>query len=126
MSNSNNAQNDPVQALLAQTSLDRTLFASTSRYYGIETETLQLPDGTNIIYLRRRFVPPPERFQVLQEHTVVQGDRLDNLAGLYLGDPTLFWRICDANRAMRPEDLTEAVGRMLRITLPEGITGSSL
>jgi len=123
---SNSVQLDPVQALLAQTSLQRTLFASTSRYYGIETETLELLQGKSIVYLRRRFVPPPERFQMLQEHTVVQGDRLDNLAGQYLGDPTLFWRICDANRAMRPEELTEAAGRKLRITLPEGITGSSL
>jgi nucleoid-associated protein YgaU len=126
MSNGNNVQNDPVQALLAQTSLQRTLFTATSRYYGIATQTLVLPDGATVVYLRRRFVPPPERFQVLQEHTVVHGDRLDNLAGQYLGDPTLFWRICDANRAMRPEELTEMPGRKLRITLPEGITGSSL
>ena len=61
-----------------------------------------------------------------EEHAVVQGDRLDNLAGLYLGDPALFWRLCDANRAMRPEELTETVGRQLRITLPQGVTGISL
>jgi nucleoid-associated protein YgaU len=126
MSNGNIVQNDPVQALLAQTALQRTLFTATSRYYGIATQTLILPDGSMVAYLQRRFVPPPERFQVLQEHTVVQGDRLDNLAGQYLGDPTLFWRICDANRAMRPEELTKTLGRKLRITLPEGITGSSL
>ena len=123
---SNGVQVDPVQALLAQTALPRTLFDASSRYYGIETDTLVLPQGKTIIYLQRRFVPPPERFQVLQEHTVVQGDRLDNLAAQYLGDPTLFWRLCDANRAMRPEELTETPGRTLRITLPEGITGSSL
>ncbi len=123
---SNGLQADPVQALLAQTSLQRTLFDATSRYYGIGTDTLALPQGKTIIYLQRRFVPPPERFQVLQEHTVVQGDRLDNLAAQYLGDPTLFWRLCDANRAMRPEELTDTVGRKLRITLPEGITGSAL
>jgi len=38
-----------------------------------------------------------------------------------LGDPELFWRVCDANRAMRPDELTETIGRRLRITLPEGI-----
>jgi nucleoid-associated protein YgaU len=123
---SNGIQNDPVQALLAQTSLSNTLFSSTSRYYGLDTATLALPGGKTIVYILRRFVPPPERFQLLQEHTVVQGDRLDNLAGEYLGDPTLFWRLADANRAMRPEELTETVGRVLRITLPEGINGSSL
>lgn len=123
---STGVQSDPVQALLAQTALQRTLFSATSRYYGIDTATLDLKQGKTIIYVRRRFVPPPERFQVLQEHTVVQGDRLDNLAARYLGDPTLFWRLCDANRAMRPEDLTETVGRRLRITLPEGVTGSAV
>jgi len=123
---SNGVQTDPVQALLAQTALPRTLFSATSRYYGIDTDTLDLPQGKTLIYLQRRFVPPPERFQVLQEHTIVQGDRLDNLAAQYLGDPTLFWRLCDANRAMRPEELTETLGRKLRITLPEGITGSAL
>jgi nucleoid-associated protein YgaU len=123
---SNGLQSDPVQALLAQTALQRTLFASTSRYYGIPTATLNLPHGRTIIYLQRRFLPPPERFQVIQEHTVVQGERLDNIAGQFLGDPTLFWRICDANNAMRPEELTATVGRKLRITLPEGIAGSSL
>lgn len=123
---SNGLRADPVQALLAQTALQRTLFDATSRYYGIGTGTLALPQGMTIIYLQRRFVPPPERFQVLQQHTVVRGDRLDNLAAKYLGDPALFWRLCDANRAMRPDELTETVGRKLSITLPEGITGSAL
>jgi hypothetical protein len=76
------------------------------------------------VFLRRRFVPPPERFALLQEHTVSQGDRLDNLAAQYLGDPEQFWRLCDANAAMHPEELTDTVGRTLRITLPEGIPGA--
>jgi hypothetical protein len=119
-------QMNPVEAMLAQTALKNTLFAANSRYYGIDTAALESAPGRTIIYLRRRFVPPPERFQLLQEHTVTQGERLDNIAAQYLGDPQLFWRLCDANRAVRPEELTETVGRKLRITLPEGITGSSL
>jgi nucleoid-associated protein YgaU len=123
---SNGVQTDPVQALLAQTSLKNTLFAATSRYYGIGIGTLEVPPGRTIAYILRRFVPPSESFQLLQEHTVVQGDRLDNLAAQYLGDPTLFWRLADANRAMQPEELIETAGRVVRITLPEGISGSSL
>jgi hypothetical protein len=122
----NGMPTDPVQALLAQTSLKNNLFAATSRYFGIDTQTIAMADGKIVIYLSRRFLPAPERFQLLQEHTVTQGERLDNIAARQLGDPELFWRIADANRAMRPEELVETVGRKLRITLPEGISGTPL
>ncbi|HEX8267921.1 MAG TPA: hypothetical protein VF596_21160 [Pyrinomonadaceae bacterium] len=100
-----------------------TNFSPTSRYYGIETTTLETPRGKIVIYLRRRFVPSPERFALLQEHVVKQDERLDNITAQYLGDPEQFWRVCDGNGAMRPEELTETIGRRLRITLPEGIPG---
>lgn len=125
MNGLSNPQLDPVQAMLAQTSLQTTLFASTSRYYGIATDTI-VEDGRSIIYVLRRFLPQPEQFQVIQTHTVMQGERLDNIAAQYLGDPTLFWRICDANRAMRPWVLTETVGRKLNITMPAGVTGAAM
>ena len=100
------------------------MFPPTSRYFSVETTTLEEPDGKAIVYLKRRFVPPPERFALLQQHVVKQGERLDNVTALYLDDPEQFWRICDANRAMRPDELTETIGRRLRITLPEGIPGT--
>jgi len=100
------------------------MFAITSRYYGIKTAELETADGRRIVYLRRRFVPPPERFDLLLEHTVTEGERLDNITAQYLGDPEQFWRICDANGAIRPDELTEPIGRRLRITLPEGIPGN--
>jgi hypothetical protein len=99
------------------------LFPMTSRYHGIDTTTLITKEGREVAYLRRRFIPPPERFSLLMEHSVVEGDRLDNIAAHYLGDPEQFWRIADANAAIRPEELTQTVGRRLRITLPEGIPG---
>ncbi len=113
---------DPLQAILKFTA-KANLFPPSSRYNGIDTAKMDTPDGRIIIYLKRRFVPPPENFALLQEHTVTQGDRLDNLAARYLGDPEQFWRLCDANAAMRPEELTETIGKKLRITLPEGISG---
>ena len=79
------------------------------------------PDGRPIVYLLRRFVPPANCFTLLEEHTVMQGERLDNITAQHLGDPLQFWRVCDANNAMRPDDLTATPGRVLRITLPEGI-----
>lgn len=100
------------------------MFSITSRYYGIATIKFESPDGKKIAYVRRRFVPPAERFELLQEHSVAEGERLDNITAQYLGDAEQFWRICDANNAMRPDELTETIGRRLRITLPEGIPGN--
>ena len=115
---------DPVQALLDAGAKNR-FFAPTSRYHGLETATITGPDGQPITYVRRRLVPPPENFATLQEHNVSQGDRLDNLAAQYLGDSEQFWRLCDANNAIRPDELTDIPGRKLRITLPEGVPGQT-
>jgi hypothetical protein len=98
-------------------------FAPTSRYAGIQTTTLDDASGLTIVYLRRRLVPQPERFATLQIHTVARGERLDTITARYIDDPEQFWRLCDANRALRPEELTDTIGRKLRITLPEGIPG---
>jgi hypothetical protein len=98
-------------------------FPPTSRYYLVDTAVYETPVGEAVRYLLRRFVPPPERFTTVQEHAVTQGERLDNITAHYLGDPEQFWQVCDANRAMRPEELTEEVGRRLRITMPEGLPG---
>jgi hypothetical protein len=117
---------DPIQALLAQTSLKNTLFGPTSRYFGIDTLTYVTPQGITIVYVKRRFLPPQENFQLIQQHTVIQGERLDNIAAQYLGDPTLFWRLCDANNAMNPDELTETAGSTIDITLPDGVTGTKL
>ena len=97
--------------------------ASTSRYFGLERKTLELPDGSRIPYLARRFVPKPERFADIGFHIVVQGERPDHVAFRHLGDPELFWRLCDANGVLRPEELTQSPGLRLRITLPEDIAG---
>lgn len=114
---------DPIQNLLGLGAVKVNPFPPNSRYANTQTATLETADGKVTIYLRRRFVPPPERFALLQEYIVTQGDRLDNLAARLIGDPELFWQLCDSNGAMKPEELTETIGRKIRITLPEGIPG---
>lgn len=105
--------------------LEQSLFPPASRYHGLQTLTHTREDGKQIAYLERRFLPDPSQFADLREHRVAEGDRLDNLAFVYQGDPEQFWRIADANAAMHPEDLTAQIGRSLRITLPEGIPGAT-
>ena len=114
-----------IQQLLTPPGLKASAFPATSRYHGIDPKVATSDTGETIVYLKRRFVPPSESFALLQYHSVVQVDRLDNLAHKYLGDPEQFWRLCDANGAMRPDALTDTVGRRLRITLPEGIPGGT-
>jgi hypothetical protein len=89
------------------------MFQPTSRYATISTVTLTDAQGREVVYVQRRFVPAVTGDGL--EHTVTQGDRLDNIAARQLGDPELFWRLCDANGATRPAELTETVGRKLRI-----------
>jgi hypothetical protein len=98
-------------------------FTPGSRYHGIETLQLEIDGGQSVVYLKRRFLPRPERFITMGEHTVGDHDRLDTIAHLHLNDPEQFWRIADANVAMNPFDLTREEGTTLRITMPEGIPG---
>lgn len=114
---------DQLEALLQAGAVAAETFPESSRYRGIETATLELGDGRTVRYLRRRMVPSPDRFALLHEHEVVAGERVDNLAALYLDDPEQFWRLCDANGILRPADLSAAAGVRIRITLPEGIPG---
>jgi hypothetical protein len=98
-------------------------FPITSRYYGIEVAKFTTADGDEIAYLRRRFIPLPDRYVTLQEHVVTQDERPDNVTFRFFGDAEQFWRLADPNTVLRPEELTETAGRRLRITLAEGIPG---
>lgn len=94
------------------------MISPSSRYQDVGTATWKGPDGRERPYLLRRFLPDPATAIVLAVHAVTRGDRLDNVTAKYLGDPEVFWRICDANSAMAPEELEE-VGRRLTIPLPQ-------
>ncbi|MCC6966864.1 MAG: LysM domain-containing protein [Nitrospira sp.] len=113
---------DPLQALLDR-ALKANSFPPTSRYSDVKTASLVTADGTMLVHLRRRFVPGSERFTVVQQHRVAGGERLDYLAATYLGDPEQYWRLCDANDAVRPDELTDTLNRAIDIALPEGTTG---
>ena len=94
-----------------------------SRYYGMETRVHVTTDGVEIPYFPRRLLPDPARLAATAEYVVMQGERPDTVAAQTLGDPELFWRLCDGNRVMQPEELTAKAGRRLRITLPENVPG---
>jgi len=92
-----------------------------SRYYGDAIETHTMPDGKDVVYLQRRIIPQPDVYTALRDYVVVEGDRLDNLAAKFLGDPLLFWMICDANGATDPDELTAQVGQTIRIPIASAV-----
>jgi len=95
----------------------------TSRYYSVPQKQLVLPDGTIVAYVGRRFIPLPGSYATLSLHVVAQGERPDQTAAEFLGDPEQFWRLCDSNGCLQAEELTATPGETIRITLPEGIPG---
>jgi hypothetical protein len=96
---------------------------TSSRYYGMETRTYVTADGVEVPYFPRRLLPDPARLAVVDTHVVLEGERPDTVAASSLGDPELFWRLCDGNLVLRPEELTARAGRRLRVTLPENVPG---
>ena len=99
-----------------------TLLSPTSRYHNMPVKTRTLPDGRTVAFLPRRFPDDPAQMRTLVEHLASEGDRLDRLAADYLGDPTLYWMICDANLVLDPDEvLAEPGTRVIIATREPGV-----
>ena len=92
-----------------------------SRYYGASVEMFTGADGVQVAYLQRRIIPQPTIYTATMDYVVVDGDRLDNLAAKFLGDPLLYWMICDANGADDPDELTAQTGRTILIPIASAV-----
>jgi len=88
------------------------VFFKGSRYEKVKEGRIRDARGREVAYKRIRFIPetPGSLW-----HTVGQDERLDLIAHRYFQDPELFWRICDANTAMLPDDLVSEQGRAILI-----------
>lgn len=81
------------------------MFFSGSRYSGSATYTIVRPDGSNVATVS---IPLPGP-SVVQGYYRRQGSgRLDHIANSFLGDPTGFWQLCDANNAVVPDALANS------------------
>jgi hypothetical protein len=89
------------------------------RYEGLPLAELELPSGEVVRYRSRRFLPRGSSLPVLAKVSVAEGERLDLISSRAYGTAEALWRICDANDAMNPTDLTrEQVGTVLTVPLP--------
>ncbi|RCV89155.1 LysM domain-containing protein [Billgrantia montanilacus] len=111
---------NPIQAMYEAGIVEATDFPADSRYHGVPTRYFTAPDGRQLPYLTRRFVPAPERFATMGYRMVAESERLDQIAAETIGNAVAFWMHCDANRAIWAEEL-EVPGHELRLTLPEGV-----
>jgi hypothetical protein len=92
------------------------MFFKGSRYEKVATSQITDAAGRVINYKKIRFIPSTTG---VVGYSVQAGDRLDRIANLSFRDPQRFWRICDANVAMWPDDLL-IVGAVLEIPPSEG------
>jgi hypothetical protein len=78
------------------------MFFPGSRYANMRAYTVRLADGTSV---QATQLPAPGPQLVLGYYRRARGDRLDQIAARFLGDATMFWRLCDASGAMAPDAL---------------------
>ncbi len=92
------------------------MFFQGSRYLSVPDAEWTAPDGRVLRYKRRRVIPEIPAPLGTQ---VRSGDRPDLLAFRVLGDPELFWMLCDANRVAAPAQLTKTPGAVIAVPGPE-------
>lgn len=91
------------------------MFDESSRYKDAPVETVEDARGREV-----RAVTPqdtPNR-RLAGYHRRQQAQRLDHLAHRYLGDATAYWKICEINDVMHPDQLAER--SMIAIPTKEG------
>ena len=93
------------------------MFFKGSRYTKVEDLEITGDDGRVIRYKKVRFIP---RTEASLSHVVRDHERIDHIAHQHFKDSQRFWRICDANLTMRPNELVERSGRRIQIPPPEG------
>lgn len=90
------------------------MFGPSSRYSATPSTTYTDTNGNVYVYKRMRHIPrnaPPDA-----PHATVGHDlRVDQVATQMVGDPTLYWHLCDVNDVLDPTEVTRA-GERLAVT----------
>jgi hypothetical protein len=116
---------DPVQMLIAAGAIPTSPFGPSSRYANVAIARYQVSaSDPTVAYVLRRFAPRLRDIPVATVHIARAGDRVDLLAGHYLGDVELHWRVADANAAIDLLQLTATPGLRIVIPLPPGPAGA--
>lgn len=92
------------------------MFFKGSRYAKVPRLTRVDESGRVVTYTAVRRIPDTVP---LVGHRVVQSERLDHIAWTHFRDAERYWRICDADVVMWPDDLLEP-GSIIGIPGAEG------
>ena len=92
------------------------MFFKGSRYAKVPRLTYVDASGRAVTYTARRLIPDTP---AVAGHRVVEGDRLDRVAWDQFRDAERYWRVCDANEVMWPDDVLEE-GTIVDIPTAEG------
>lgn len=82
-----------------------SLYAKTSRYLK-HAKLVEITDEQGRKHKRVGRARKPAQTE-LGEHIRREGQRLDHLANYYLRDPHGYWRICELNDVLLPDQLAE-------------------
>lgn len=82
-----------------------SLYEKSSRYLQ-NAEVIDVTDAAGRKVKRLGRAKRPAELE-LGEHIRREGQRLDHLANYYLRDPHAFWRICELNDVLLPDQLAE-------------------
>jgi len=93
------------------------MFFKGSRYAKVGT-TESLLNGRAVRYKRLRLLDRP---RIVRRHALVEGRRrLDLVAWRHFRDAERYWRICDANLALWPDDLVAEPNESIGIPQAKG------
>ncbi len=92
------------------------MFFKGSRYADVPDAFLTDASRRTIRFKRVRFIPPTP---AVAGHRVIAGERLDLIAWRHYRDAERFWRICDSNEALWPDDLL-VEGAIVGVPTSEG------
>lgn len=96
------------------------MFFKGSRYANVPNLEHRMADGRIVRFKARRLIPPTPG---MAKHLVDDGERIDHIAFQHFRDPERFWRLCDANFVVHPEELVDSPGRLIDIPSPEADGG---
>jgi hypothetical protein len=91
------------------------MFANGSRYQKMSTYETTDAQGRAV---KAVVLPLPTQPRVAAEHVLRERQRLDLLAAQFLEDATAFWRLCDVNNGMHPDEL-RVIGKRILIPVRE-------